>query len=98
MEFICKRCNVIFYTKARLKSHLQRKNICKFLNEDLDVNILLEELDTRQLNDKTYDCEYCNKKFNSSSNKSKHKKICKDKPPDEMKELKQTIDILVSKV
>jgi hypothetical protein len=33
----------------------------------------------KKYNDKTYDCELCGKKFNSRSNKSKHKDTCKNK-------------------
>lgn len=44
MEFICKRCNIKFATKAVLKTHLLRKNKCKFIDNDIDVQILLDEL------------------------------------------------------
>jgi len=100
MEYKCKRCNIIFKCKAYLKSHLQRKNTCDCINHeyDIDINILLDELYERKLNDKTFDCEYCNKKFNHASTKTQHKKICKHKPPDEITLLKNTVENLASKI
>jgi hypothetical protein len=80
MVFICKRCNQEFLHKFYLKSHLERKRICEFVDNDYNVKILLEELCKRNLKDKTYDCEYCGMKFNSTSGKCQHKKICKSKP------------------
>jgi hypothetical protein len=41
------------------------------------------------LKDKTYNCEFCGRKFNNTSNKSKHKKICKKRKPDIIKEIKK---------
>jgi hypothetical protein len=84
MEFVCKRCDQLFKTKSQLKSHLQRKNICEFIKKDLDRDLLIEELYDRCLNHKTFDCEFCGVKFNHSSGKSHHKKICKNKPIDEI--------------
>ena len=50
------------------------------------------------MNDKTFDCEYCGTKFNHSSGKSQHKKICKQKPLDKITVLEQTVEKLVSKI
>jgi hypothetical protein len=102
MEFVCKRCNQIFTTKSRLKTHLQRKTKCICINPkfdiDIDINILIEELCIRKLNDKTFDCDFCGLKFNHASGKSQHKKICKEKPIDEIIILKNTVDKLYIKV
>jgi hypothetical protein len=97
-EYLCKRCDTIFSIKSHLKSHLLRKNPCKFLYDDFDREILIQELYQRKINEKTYDCEYCNMKFNHSSNKSRHKTICKNKPIDEITLLKNTVEKLVSKI
>ena len=97
-DFICKRCDTSFNIKSHLKSHLQRKTPCQFIQDDLDREDLIEELYQRKLNDKTYDCDYCNMKFNHSSARSRHKKICKHKPPDEITLLKNTVENLVSKI
>jgi hypothetical protein len=93
-DYICKRCDAIFSIKSHLKSHLQRKNICIFIEHDLDRDILIDELYQRTLNNKTYDCEYCNMKFNHASNKSRHKKICKSKTLDKFSILEQTVEEL----
>jgi hypothetical protein len=97
-DFICKRCVTSFTIKSHLKSHLQRKIPCIFIEHDLDRDILIDELYQRKLNDKTFDCDYCNMKFNHSSARSRHKKICKSKPPDEITLLKCTMEQLVSKL
>lgn len=98
--FICKRCNSIFTSKYNLKAHLIKKNICKCINHECegDVQILIDELYERKLNEKTFDCEFCNMKFNQASGKSRHKKICKLKPQDEITQLKNTVEQLVSKI
>jgi len=98
MDFICKRCNVTFSSKTRLKTHLQRKNPCEFIETDYDRILLIQELYEKKLNDKTYDCEFCGTKFNHVSGKSHHKKICKQKPLDEITQLKTTVNQLVSKI
>jgi len=101
MAFICKRCNQEFLHKAYLKSHLERKRICDFIDNDYDVKILIEELYKRNLKDKTYDCEYCGMKFNSTSGKCQHKKNCKDKPKGTetiVNELSEQVKKLQSKI
>lgn len=80
MEFTCPRCNEVFGYKFNLKTHLQRKNICEPKYSQEDPDIILSKLYNRKLNDKTYDCEFCNIKFNHASTKCKHKKICKLNP------------------
>jgi hypothetical protein len=97
-SFICKRCDSLFTIKSHLKSHLQRKNPCEFINDDLDREDLIEELYQRKLNDKTYDCDYCNMKFNHSSARSRHKKTCKSKPLDKISILENTVEKLVSQI
>ena len=97
-EFICKRCDSIFSIKSHLKSHLLKKNPCKFIDKDYDRDILISELYQKTLNDKTYNCEYCQMKFNYSSNKSRHKKVCKNKPLDKITVLEKTVENLVSQI
>ena len=43
-DFICKRCDTPFTIKSHLKSHLQRKTPCIFIQDDLDRDDLIEEL------------------------------------------------------
>jgi hypothetical protein len=98
MDFICKRCSSVFSSKPRLKTHLLKIKPCEFIENDLDRDLLIEELYQRKLNDKTFDCEYCNMKFNHASGKSQHKKICKSKPLDKITVLEKTVENLVSQI
>ena len=97
-EYVCKRCDSVFSVKSHLKSHLLKKNLCKFIDKDYDRDVLISELYQKNLNDKTFDCEFCGTKFNHSSNKSRHKKVCKNKPLDKITVLEQTVEKLVSKI
>jgi len=97
-NFVCKRCNTSFTIKSHLKSHLQRKTPCTFIQDDIDRSLLIDELYLRKLNDKTFDCDYCNMKFNHSSARSRHKKTCKQKPLDKITILENTVEKLVSKI
>jgi hypothetical protein len=80
MNFTCKRCLIHFERKDYLKKHLLRKKTCDYVHENIDIKLLIDELCTKKLNEKTYDCEYCKKQFNLSSTKCEHKKICKLNP------------------
>lgn len=55
------------------------KNTCTNEVSSISRSDLIKKLINRNLNNKTYDCEICGKKFNSASNKSRHKKICETK-------------------
>ena len=98
MDFICKRCNIVFSSKPRLKTHLLKNKPCEFIDNDLDRDLLIDELYQRKLNDKTFNCEYCHMKFNHASGKSQHKKICKSKPLDKITVLEKTVENLVSQI
>jgi hypothetical protein len=75
MEYCCKRCGYITQVKCNFKKHLEKTNICPCLLEDISRDLLLIDL-FKKYNDITSDCEFCNKKFNSISNLSRHRKIC----------------------
>ncbi len=75
-EFKCRRCGHDPSTKSNLLKHLRRKIPCDETYDKIDPNLYIEELLYKGYNDKTYDCEYCDMKFNSRSNKSRHKKTC----------------------
>jgi hypothetical protein len=79
MEWICQRCNHESSSKPHLLQHLRRKKPCTVSNIDKDIEVYIKELITKEYNDKTYDCNYCDKKFNDRGNKSRHMKICKKK-------------------
>lgn len=79
MEWKCQRCNHESSSKPHLLQHLRRKNPCVVTNIDKDIDVYIKELTTKEYNDKTYDCDYCEKKFNDRGNKSRHMKTCKKK-------------------
>lgn len=78
--FGCKRCGHECKTKANLISHLKRKNVCDPEFEDISQEALIEELCKKDYNEVTFDCQFCNKKFNSYKNKWRHTKICPKAP------------------
>ena len=81
--YVCKRCGYESEYKHCLQNHFKRKVPCQVTKEDISIDVLLNEMaESKQYSSKTYDCEYCGKKFNKCSNKSRHKKICKEKPRD----------------
>jgi hypothetical protein len=90
MVFECKRCGYSCEFKYLLKRHFARKIPCNILIEDIDINILIEELDEKDKTNKKFKCDFCEKKFTDTSNKSKHQKICKS----EINQLKETITSL----
>jgi hypothetical protein len=78
--FTCQRCNYNTKYKNCLIQHLNNKNPCKILNLDISRDILLDTICEKKHNDITFDCEFCSRKFNNSTNMYRHKKICKKKP------------------
>jgi hypothetical protein len=74
-----------------------RKNPCFVTNIDKDIDVYINELTMKDYNDKTYDCEYCDKKFNDRNNRAKHRKICKMKD-DSMDEIKKQLDEIAKKI
>ena len=80
IEHKCARCGEVFNRKDTLITHLKRKNECKPTVSNVTRTSLIDELTKKQYNDKTYDCEFCKKKFNQPSSKSRHKDICKKNP------------------
>lgn len=80
-KYVCKLCDYDTDTKYCLISHLQKKKRCSD-SKDYSREELIKELTEKEYNDLTYDCQYCNKKFNDRSNRQKHQKICKQAPLD----------------
>ena len=60
-----------------MKKHFVRQTPCPPLNSDESCELLLEQLTQRSVNEVTYDCEYCKRKFNNRPNLSRHRKVCK---------------------
>lgn len=80
IEHKCARCGEAFKRKDTLITHLKRINECKPTVSNVTRTSIIDELTKKEYNDKTYDCEFCKKKFNQSSTKSRHKNICKKNP------------------
>ena len=82
VEHICKRCNYRSIYRSCLRNHLNRKNPCNPTIADLSRELLLEEIPVLipVLNEITYNCNKCNRKFNDNSNRSKHQKTCTINP------------------
>jgi hypothetical protein len=74
--YSCKRCNYSTKYKNCLIQHLNNKKQCEVLNEDIERTVLLDQITKKEYNIITYNCEFCNKKFNSKPNMYRHKKTC----------------------
>ena len=74
----CKRCGYETTQKCHLIRHLNIKKTCSSLIQDIDRSELIKELEL-EYKEKTYNCETCNRKFNSRSNKCRHKQTCKQR-------------------
>lgn len=77
----CKRCGYECNHKHAMQRHFKRKKVCLPTLANIDVSSLLTELNTvtKEVQDKSYECEYCGVKFKHRSTKCTHKKICKAK-------------------
>jgi hypothetical protein len=73
----CKRCGYRCSTKTNLLKHLRRQNKCEPIYENIMIDDYINALLTKQYNDKTYDCEHCNKKFNTYQSRWRHYSVCK---------------------
>ena len=78
-KYICKICKYETNVKWCLVNHLQRKKACGTSTE-FTRETLLKELTEKEYNDITFNCKYCEKKFNDRSNSYKHMKVCKQRP------------------
>lgn len=92
MAYCCERCGYKTEYKHSLQLHLKRKNTCQPSISDIDVNELLDKLLHKEYNEVTYDCEFCDKRFNNMSSRSRHYKCCKKR--NELGELKNMINDL----
>jgi uncharacterized C2H2 Zn-finger protein len=80
MDLECQRCGYMTKFKQSLIRHLEKKKECNIINNDISRDLLIRQLTEKIYNDVTYNCTYCDKLFNTSSNLTKHKKICKKNP------------------
>jgi len=76
-EHCCQRCGYTTDHLPNLVRHLHRKKLCKPVLEDKDPEKIIEEEREKEKLHKQYQCEHCNKRFNSRQSKSRHMKTCK---------------------
>lgn len=76
--WICKRCKHESSSKCNLLKHLRRKSPCIDSKNVISIDAYIEELLKKEYNDKTYDCQFCAKKFNAYQNRHRHYKTCKE--------------------
>ena len=69
VDNICKRCGIEFGRKETLIKHLNRKNICMPLENDVDRKVQLELLIRKCV----IECEKCNKMYKNDESLRKHK-------------------------
>ena len=77
--FVCPRCCYSTPFKQALLKHLAKLKACPAAKDNRSREEIINELTKKEYNEKTYDCQFCGKKFNSCSNKSRHLKVCKKK-------------------
>lgn len=76
-NFVCRRCGYETLYKHSLAFHLQKKNICNIVNEDIDRDTLLENLYKKYADlGSRFTCSYCNSSFSQKNNMYAHQKIC----------------------
>ena len=82
-NIVCKRCGYSTDRKSNLKNHLNKTQTCKARLQDISVQELLKQLDTKtQGKLETTTCEFCNARV-TKANYSRHKLSCKDKPEEQ---------------
>ena len=108
VKYICLRCNYYTNHKASFKNHLNRKNICHPINQNVSYQSIKEfyQLDgiittlPHTITPGQYICNYCQKCFTRKYGLNKHHSICKIKKThlEEKNELKQSIETLLSEL
>lgn len=81
-SYQCPRCGHIFYRKNKYNEHTKRKNICKFLLDDV---IPVEE-NYIELQE-TFKCKYCNKEYSQKNDIPRHYETCKEIPEEDKKQI-----------
>jgi hypothetical protein len=89
--YTCSRCDYTTINLNHFKKHINRKNICKPIENDIDINILREKYNNKGRNTE-FKCEYCEEIFENAVKKFRHKQKCSNNPEiDEKNQLKNEI-------
>jgi Zn finger protein HypA/HybF involved in hydrogenase expression len=75
-KYMCPRCNYETLYVSNFITHLNRKTICKDINEStLSPKTILENLLIKK-NNKQFECDKCNTKFTTNSSLKRHHTTC----------------------
>ena len=94
--FKCNKCEKEFKRKWDLERHLNKKNPCKKIIQDIQKNDELIEKD-----EKPYGCDFCKRSYKHKYHMNRHLKTCKEKQKEEQKEKdekQQEFDLVNSKI
>ena len=92
--FTCVKCNRIFKLKHHLKAHLNKKNTCSFLQDQIKCTMT-----QNNALDNISNCSYCDREFKRKWDLNRHLKICKvkgekDKDDQTIEQLKDKMKLL----
>ena len=94
---ICPRCNYTTDRRSSFRIHINRKDTCTALIEDVsleDIRLIYNNTTSEKI---VHICEYCNKHFTSKHNLGYHLRVCKHKPSLQEVQKAQTDALLVEK-
>ena len=88
--FKCNKCEKEFKRKWDLERHLNKKNPCKKIIQDIQKYPKNDELIEK--NEKQFGCDFCKKSYKHKYHVNRHLKTCKEKQKQEEKK-KQELDL-----
>lgn len=74
MNFICKRCDKDYKKRSRLIEHLQKKNSCEVVKQDISCRNLLIEMGVDP--DEKYECNFCSRVLDNKAYYRYHQSMC----------------------
>lgn len=81
--YMCKRCGYNFKSKGNLLTHLRKVKPCNASHLNISRVDLIDELGTKLIREKNFECTSCQKRFTTRQGLSRHKlSACKQKPTD----------------
>jgi hypothetical protein len=79
-DHICPRCNYKTDRRSSFRIHINRKDICEAIVEDVELEDIRLEYNNNTAEKIVHICDQCNKHFTSKHNLVYHLKVCKNKP------------------
>jgi hypothetical protein len=75
-KYVCPRCDYETSIITHYIAHLNRKNICKDINEsNISPKTIIESL-LLEKNNKEFECDVCNTKYTANKSLKRHHKTC----------------------